>query len=131
MRPILRSARRTYPMLPRPRDLSLRLRALDMDDVHANESANVPHNPPLDVLPFSLAQGPGAARPWVPEASPRVDGPGRTGKLTPPASNRPAPHLSEDSIANAESALSHVERRLENLRKLLGDTDPNDGPRAA
>ncbi len=74
-----------------------------MDDLHTNV--------PRDVIPFPGGVATGAIRPS------RTD-------------EKRVPHLSEDSITAAERAVDQMERRLQNLRKLLGEDGP-DGPRAA
>ncbi len=89
------------PMLPSRRVFFARLRAFDMDNLHTHE--------PRDVIPFP---GVTTLRPSRMAQSQRL------------------PHLSEDSVAAAEKAVEHFERRLQNLRKLLGE-DGSDGPRAA
>ncbi len=74
-----------------------------MDDLHTNA--------PRDVIPFPGGFATGTVQPSRPL-------------------EKQVPRLSEDSIAAAERAVEQMERRLQNLRKLLGEDGP-DGPRAA
>ena len=93
------------PMFPCRREFFARLRAHDMDELHKHE--------PRDVIPFPGVTTVRPSRPSRVSHSQRL------------------PHLSEDSIAAAEEAVAQFERRLQNLRKLLGEEGPDDGPRAA
>jgi hypothetical protein len=99
-----------------------------MDDLHANDRSNSLHASARDVLPFS--QSGASADPSAPTFAPNTVR-AKTGTKPRPVPKGVTPRLSEDSIQNAEAALALVDRRLANLRKLLGEDSPDQGPRAA